>query len=156
MIRKNRIRPLPWARDDGGRAAAGFRGTAGDCVTRAIAIAAELPYRQVYDGLNAIARDLDCPCGGHVAGSARTGVSRAVYDEYLTELGWSWHATMTIGSGCRVHLRAGELPPGRLITRLTGHLAAVIDGVVHDTEDPGRGGTRCVYGFYFIPDQEAS
>jgi hypothetical protein len=24
----------------------------------------------------------------------------------------------------------------------------VIDGVVHDTHDPRRGGTRCVYGYY--------
>lgn len=31
--------------NDGGRAAAGFRGKAGDCVCRAIAIAAERPYR---------------------------------------------------------------------------------------------------------------
>jgi hypothetical protein len=30
--------------DDGGRKAAGFKGRAGDCVTRAIAIAAQLPY----------------------------------------------------------------------------------------------------------------
>jgi hypothetical protein len=60
---------------------------------------------------------------------------------------------MGIGTGCRVHLRAGELPGGRIITRLTGHLAAVIDGVVHDTEDPGRAGTRCVYG-YWVPGQE--
>jgi len=41
--------------DDGGRAAAGFRGRAGDCVTRAIAIATGKPYREVYDALNALA-----------------------------------------------------------------------------------------------------
>ena len=39
--------------DDGGRKAAGYKGSAGDCVTRAIAIAAELPYREVYDALAA-------------------------------------------------------------------------------------------------------
>jgi hypothetical protein len=38
--------------DDGGRAAASFKGEAGDCVTRAIAIATGLPYRVVYDALN--------------------------------------------------------------------------------------------------------
>jgi hypothetical protein len=156
MIRRRRVRPLPWVPDDGGRAAAGFRGHAGDCVTRAIAIATGLPYRQVYDGLDELARDLDGPDGIRVAGTARTGVIRAVYEQYLSGLGWAWHPVMGIGTGCRVHLRAGELPPGRIITRLSGHMAAVIDGVVHDTEDPGRAGTRCVYGYFWNPsDQEA-
>lgn len=45
----------PFVVDDGGRAMAGFIGYAGDCVTRAIAIATGLPYRQVYDDLNEIA-----------------------------------------------------------------------------------------------------
>lgn len=31
--------------NDGGRAEAGFKGTTGDCVCRAIAIATERPYR---------------------------------------------------------------------------------------------------------------
>ena len=37
--------------NDGGRAKAGYKGRTGDCVTRAVAIAAELPYKQVYDRL---------------------------------------------------------------------------------------------------------
>jgi len=36
---------------DGGREAAGFKGGAGDCVVRSIAIAANLPYMQVYEDL---------------------------------------------------------------------------------------------------------
>ena len=43
--------------DDGGRAAAGFKGKTGDCVTRAIAIATGRPYREVYDRLNEIAQE---------------------------------------------------------------------------------------------------
>ena len=39
---------MKWVYDDGGRNAAGFRGKAGDCVARSIAIATRLPYRQVY------------------------------------------------------------------------------------------------------------
>ncbi len=45
---------LAWIRDDGGRAAAGFKGATRDCVTRAIAIATERHYQQVYDELNAL------------------------------------------------------------------------------------------------------
>jgi hypothetical protein len=43
--------------DDGGRAAAGFRGKAGDCVTRAIAIAMRQPYREIYDAMAALNDD---------------------------------------------------------------------------------------------------
>ena len=56
-----------------------------------------------------------------------------------------------IGSGCRVHLRAEELPPGRLIVSVSRHLVAVIDGVIHDTLDCSRNGSRCVYGYYSRP-----
>jgi hypothetical protein len=55
---------------------------------------------------------------------------------------------MKIGSGCRVHLADGELPMGWLIVRCSRHLTAVIDGVIHDTHDPQRGGKRCVYGYF--------
>jgi hypothetical protein len=62
--------------------------------------------------------------------------------------GFEWTPTMGIGTGCRVHMRQGELPMGRLVVMLSRHAAAVIDGVVYDTADPSRGGTRCVYGYY--------
>jgi len=37
---------------DGGRAAAGYKGMTGDCVTRSIAIATGKTYQEVYDALN--------------------------------------------------------------------------------------------------------
>ena len=37
--------------NDGGRAAAGYKGQAGDCVVRSIAIVTGLPYQKVYDQL---------------------------------------------------------------------------------------------------------
>jgi hypothetical protein len=55
---------------------------------------------------------------------------------------------MSIGQGCTVHLKADELPSGRLILSVSRHYVAMIDGVVHDTHDPSRGGTRCVYGYW--------
>lgn len=134
---------MRWQRDDGGRAAAGYTGDAGDCVTRAIAIATELPYRQVYDDLGL----LQLAYAGKR--SARDSVVPAAYRDYLNNhLGWIWTPTMFIGSGCRVHLRDGELPMGRLVVRASKHMVAVIDGVAHDTYDPTRDGTRCVYGYW--------
>jgi hypothetical protein len=130
---------------DGGRAEAGFKGKldAGDCVTRAIAIATERPYRQVYDELAELSWQHGSP-----RRSARDGVTKEVTRLFLARLGWAWTPTMQIGSGCRVHLRDGELPNGRLVVQLSKHVSAVIDGVVHDNHDPSRGGTRCVYGYW--------
>jgi len=42
--------------------------------------------------------------------------------------------TMAIGSGCKVHLADGELPPGRLVVSVSKHYTAVTDGVIHDTQ----------------------
>jgi hypothetical protein len=136
--------------NDGGRAAAGYKGRAGDCVVRAIAIAAQKPYREVYDAVNALAVGERARRGR--GSSTRSGVGRTTYELYLREIGWEWVATMQVGSGCRVHLRTEELPKGRLVVRLSRHLTAVIDGVIHDIYNPDRRGNRCVYG-YFKPAQ---
>ena len=136
--------------NDGGRAAAGYKGRAGDCVVRAIAIATQKRYQEVYDAINALALAGRTRRGRR--SSARSGVSRTTYERYLRDLGWEWVATMQLGSGCRVHLRRDELPKGRLVVRLSRHLTAVIDGVIHDLYNPDRRGTRCVYG-YFKPAQ---
>ncbi len=125
--------------NDGGRAAAGFKGRTGDCVTRAISIATGMDYTTVYQSLNSEA-------GKPVA---RTGVPKKISKAYMAKLGWDWVPTMGIGTGCRVHLRPGDLPAsGRLIVCLSRHWVAVIDGEVHDTYDPTRAGGRCVYGYY--------
>lgn len=141
-----------WVYDDGGRADAGFRGDARDCVVRAIAIATGLPYREVYDEVNERARG-ERSRAGRRRSSSRSGVHRRTYEPYLLSLGWTWTPTMAVGTGCRVHLRADELPGGRLVVAVSRHLVAVVDGVVRDTHDPTRGGRRCVYGYYsLIPE----
>lgn len=151
--------------DDGGREAAGFQGRTGDCVTRAIAIATKMPYREVYDAINRInqtaktvtlARKRRRPLSDRskrriARTSSRTGVLKDAWKAYLEALGWQWHPTMRIGSGCKVHLRHDELPKGRIIVQVSRHVVAVIDGVIHDTYDPSRDGTRCVYGYYTAP-----
>jgi hypothetical protein len=135
--------------DDGGRAAAGYKGRAGDCVVRAIAIACQKPYQEVYDAINLVARS-ESNDGSRKRSSARTGVSRITYEKYLKQLGWVWVPTMSIGSGCRVHLKVEELPAGRLVVRLSRHLCAVVDGVIHDIYKPDRQGIRCVYGYFTL------
>ncbi len=78
----------------------------------------------------------------------RNGNSKKVYHDYILGLGFKWTPTMLVGQGCKVHLKADELPSGTFIARVSKHLCAVIDGVIHDTYNPSREGTRCVYGYY--------
>lgn len=136
--------------DDGGRAAAGFKGDTRDCVTRAIAIATERPYQEIYDLINEVAKSERRKerTGPKRRSSARTGVYRATINKVMDSLGWSRVPTMTIGGGCTVHLKADELPRGRLVVQVSKHLVAVIDGVIHDTHNPARDGTRCVFGYW--------
>ena len=142
--------------NDGGRADAGRKGTTGDCVCRAICIATGLPYEQVYKRLaegNANQR----MSRGTRFSKARTGRQTASYGisttrkwfkDYMRELGFEWTPTMHIGSGCTTHLKSDELPKGKLVVAVSKHLTSVIDGVLNDTHDCSRGGTRCVYGYW--------
>ncbi len=164
--------------NDGGRTAAGYTGPAGDCVCRAIAIAAERPYREVYDALaEGCATERRTRRSGKVSGrrTAAMGVhtTRKWFKDYMVSLGFRWVPTMRVGQGCKVHLAAGELPMGRLVVAVSKHYTAVIDGVIHDTYNPQREpfaifsgnqvlredgtlgneivrmqGGRCVYGYW--------
>ena len=129
---------------DGGRALAGFRGETGDCFVRALSIAVEMDYREAYNLTRLTAKK-------HGERSPRHGVKRKISDEILRAHGWHWVATMGVGTGCKVHLCKDDLPPGRLICRVSRHWVAVLDGVAHDNHDPTRGKSRCVYGFWWNP-----
>jgi hypothetical protein len=139
---------MRWVVNDGGRAKAGFKGKTGDCVTRALAIAGEMDYQTAYDLVNKVGAEERTSKRRRGKSSARTGVYKPTTRRLLESLGWQWYATMAIGQGCKVHLRKDELPGGRLIVSVSKHIVAVIDGVIHDTHDPSRDGTRCVYGYF--------
>lgn len=141
--------------NDGGREAAGYKGGAGDCVVRSIAIAANLPYLQVYEDLRLANENYAQARNDRLAkrliikgASPRNGNHRNVFHDYILSLGFDWVPTMKVGAGCQVHLRPDELPQGILIAKVSKHLTAIINGVIHDTHDPSRGGNRCVYGYY--------
>jgi len=144
--------------DDGGRKASRFKGEANDCLARSVSIVTGLPYSEVYKTINLYSSDEKHKRGRtgilFVLGrgsSARTGVYKETANKYLRSLGLIWTPTMFVGKGCQVHLRDGELPPGRLLVNVSKHYTAVIDGVIHDTHDCSREGTRCVYGYWKLP-----
>jgi hypothetical protein len=139
-----------WVYNDGGRAAAGIndRSNKGDCACRAIAIATGKPYREVYNGLNAL-----CAMYGDATlrrlygwrhkrpASADTGIPNHIARLYLGTLQWRWIAT----NNARLH--RCDLPAGRIIVVVSKHLVALVDNVVHDTGEHWRG-HRPVHGYY--------
>ena len=136
---------MRFVRDDGGRGTAGFQGRAGDCVVRALAIAMQRPYADVYRELaEGNASERQTKHSGRASGrrTARDGINvrRQWFKEYMGRHGWRWTPTMHIGSGCVVHLADGELPMGRLIVSVSRHYTAVVDGVIRDTHDPSERG----------------
>lgn len=139
--------------NDGGRAAAGYKGTTGDCATRALAIASGKSYQEVYDLINEAAKSERIGKRKSWISSARTGVSRETFHKVAVALGATWQPTMQIGSGCKVHLRQTELPAtGRQVLSVSKHYAAWINGTLQDIYDCSRGGDRCVYGIYTFPE----
>ena len=145
-------KPITFQFNDGGRNAAGYKGKAGDCVCRAIAIATGLPYQQVFDRLadGNVSQRKSKRSKKERQRTANRGITtkRKWFKDYMLELGFTWHPTMSIGSGCKVHLKADELPSGRIVCNVSRHVVAVIDGVINDTYDCSRRGTRCVYGYW--------
>jgi len=140
---------MTFVHDDGGRKAAGYTGSAGDCVTRAVTIVTGLPYQQVYDALAEGTGTQRASSRTKTKGrTARAGinVTRQWFKTYMAGLGFVWVPTMGIGTGCRVHLAAGELPAGRLVVAVSKHYTAVLDGVIHDTHDPQRDGDTIYSG----------
>jgi hypothetical protein len=174
---RNRLDPkdgrCKWVKDDGGRSKSGIargnkRDGVGDCVARAIAIATQRLYREVHDTLTAATvRYVAAASDGWARWAKRRGGVRVfhadhgvvdeVYGPYLEDLGWRFTSTKGLPRGRGVHLRADELPRGRLIVRLPRHLTAVIDGVIHDTNDCSEEGRRRIRGYWSAPSsKEAS
>lgn len=146
--------------NDGGRKQCGYKGSSGDCVTRAIAIATGKTYREVYDKMFIEIKEFAATKrsaaakragrgGGRAGTTPRNGISKKVYHKYLIEeMGMIWTPTMFIGQGCKVHLIENELPSGKLIVQCARHLTIVINGVINDTWNCSG---KCVYGYYSYP-----
>jgi len=145
---------VTFIQSDGGRAAAGFKGKTSDCAVRALAIGAEMPYKQALailsDQQSTWAYSSRSKAAKHTKDqgtSAACGTMIKPFRIVMKNLGWQWTPTMHIGSGCVVHLKASELPSGHIICNLSRHLVCVIDGVIYDSYDCSRNGSRCVYGY---------
>lgn len=128
--------------NDGGRSKY-FKGVAGDCVTRAIAIATGMDYKEVYDTI----KDL-------LQHTPRNGLTKQETKDIMDYFGFTRVSCMTIGGGCHYHLREEDLPSGTIICQVSHHLTTIIDGVINDTFNPSRDGNRCVYAYWYLEEEE--
>ena len=116
---------LGYKYNDGGRKDAGFKGDTGDCVTRAISIVTRLDYRDVYDELNRLTREMT----GGLYRSVRDGCTTPVTHRFLTEQGY------TLSLRSREYLGETYTYQDEVIAVMARHWCAVIDDVVQDTWD---------------------
>ena len=143
---------------DGGRSKYFKTEHVGDCATRAICNATGMDYKEVYDAINELAKKERIGKRKNHKSTARDGVYIETFRKYVEGvLGWKWHPTMTIGSGCTMHLNSAEVPDGILIVRTAKHYTCVKNKVLYDTYDcsltlddsynlvPNK---RCVYGYW--------
>lgn len=129
---------MEWVYDDGGRSMYFTATKVGDCVTRAIAIATNKDYKEVYNEIKRL-----------IGKTPRNGVYKQDTKKIMEHFGGAWVSCSGIGVKKRTHLESKELPlQGRLIAQVSKHTTCIIDGVIHDTYDPSRGGKRMVYGYW--------
>ena len=74
--------------NDGGRVSAGYKGSAGDCVVRSVAIATGLPYQHVYDLVNKLSTRERMGRRKRGTSNARTGVHKSTIKWAMESLGW--------------------------------------------------------------------
>jgi hypothetical protein len=122
--------------NDGGLAASKHN-EINDCACRAIAIATERPYHEIWNAFKIFL--------GKEGPRRRSGVDESTQHKLMESLGWSWTPTH------KTYLREDDLPPGRLVVCIREHSVAVINGVIHDTYNSSRkkdGKPPYVFGYY--------
>lgn len=120
---------------DGGREKAGFKGTTGDCVIRAIAVATEKDYKEVYNDIYEATRKYAETRNNKLARhlrnhpnkmSPREGVYKEIYRPYLESLGWKYISD-------RQRLNCNKFKSGTYICRVTRHMTVVKNGKLYDS-----------------------
>lgn len=132
-----------WIWHDGGRAGAGFVGSTGDCVVRAIAIATGKEYREVYDAIYSAA-----------GASPRLGVASLYSDKLLADWGFERVRCVTPNK-----LNFMDDIPGIVVLRfgptgnrrMCGHIATMVDGTIYDTWDPQLEDDYVVESYWLAP-----
>lgn len=134
---------MAFAENDGGRAAAGFKGKTGDCGVRAAALATGIPYGQTYKELFARQKAYHASSrkacvkkaeARTIKASPRGGIWKDVINPFLIEQGATYISLAGIGKPVvRVKNVAEMYPDKRLVMQLARHFSAMVNGVNLDT-----------------------
>ncbi len=112
---------------DGGRDAEGFRHETNDCVVRAWAIAAQIPYAEAHAAFKAAGR------------RDRRGTKLHVSEAVMGDLRcYPRGSRVTVAKWLRAN------PSGHFVVFVRGHAFAVIDGVCHDYYYRAAMRPRCI------------
>lgn len=113
---------MKYVYNDGGRAAAGFTGSANDCVTRAIALVSGKPYAEVWQAMAA----------GNKSDGKRFSADHCVrtynrwFYDYMTANGFTW-----VEPKKKTYVR--DLLKGNYVVAIRGHYFAVLGDTIYDT-----------------------
>ena len=122
--------------DDGGRADAGFKGMAGDCVTRALAILVEHPYGKTYDALAEANANSTVGSRRKVARRGERTARRGIYRNDYTPVFERYGLTkVKLPSGIRPTWSEAYEEYGDCIVTTAKHMAAIVNGSLHDVWD---------------------
>ena len=117
---------IEYTYNDGGRIAAGFKGSCGDCVTRALAILTGEPYKECYDAL-ALAQQ-----NAGLAKSARNGIHRKVYTPVYQAYGLE---KIALPPGPKPTFAEAYARHGDCIVSTSRHVCAIVAGALDDIRE---------------------
>lgn len=144
--------------DDGGRAAAGFRGRAKDCAIRAVSIALDLPYRQIHRELTELQRCATTePPDPDTWKCAQDGINFRYpeFAEYLSNYGV---ALIRMQKGVWLSTVLGRLnllvEEPFILAQVRNHIVAITRGVIRDDAFDHKRYTRQLLSLY-VPDVSA-
>lgn len=151
------LTPLNLVIFDGGREDAGYKGDAGDCVTRAISIATawESDSRYEYEKHRSALMERKATwrktsrskrAKASKSNSVRNGTPKEVYRPYLEDLGWERVSLVKFGDPTRKEMVKEDIPNDVVILEVRKHIVACVRHTVYDTWD-SRESTLFVDGY---------
>lgn len=132
-----------YIKDDGGRAAAGFRGRSGDCGVRALAIALSIPYKDARK----LAKEFALK-GRQRSRAISDGLYAEDFASIMHYLGWRRIKAPRFD---RRKARFDDIPARRAILNMARHWAVLENGNIRDAWDSRE---RVVYSYWMPPLDE--
>jgi hypothetical protein len=120
------MKKLEYSYNDGGRSKY-FKGNAGDCVVRALAIWSGENYKELYNSLRGFIKKLKSS-GIKTKSHPRNGINPKILKLFLKEKGFKYSYVKELK-------QINMLGNGNFLLNLDGHIVTVKNGILYDTWD---------------------